>query len=105
MAVKSDLESLVLGALKDGSLHGYGILKLIKDEGDLVKAGEGQLYPVLGQGWTLNYEMFFYAVFTACLDALDAGARSAHLLDGRIPHVLLLELFTDTGVGTMVTSS
>jgi acetylglutamate kinase len=29
---------------------------------------------------------------------------SAHLLDGRIPHVLLLELFSDAGVGTMITS-
>lgn len=38
----------------------------------------------------------------ACLVALDGGVRSAHLLDGRIPHVLLLELFTDAGVGTMV---
>jgi acetylglutamate kinase len=38
----------------------------------------------------------------ACLDALDLGARSAHLLDGRIAHVLLLELFTDAGIGTMV---
>jgi acetylglutamate kinase len=38
----------------------------------------------------------------ACLDALGHGARSAHLLDGRVPHALLLELFTDTGVGTMV---
>ncbi|MES1227303.1 MAG: helix-turn-helix transcriptional regulator [Armatimonadota bacterium] len=47
MAVKSDLEALILGALKEGALHGYGILKVIKDEGDLVKAGEGQLYPVL----------------------------------------------------------
>ncbi len=41
----------------------------------------------------------------ACIEALEAGAKSAHLLDGRIPHVLLLELFTDTGVGTMVTGS
>jgi acetylglutamate kinase len=40
----------------------------------------------------------------ACLDALDRGARSAHLLDGRIAHVLLLELFTDAGIGTMVVS-
>ena len=32
-----------------------------------------------------------------------AGCGSAHLLDGRIPHVLLLELFTDAGIGTMVT--
>ena len=40
---------------------------------------------------------------TACLDAVAAGARSAHMLDGRIPHVVLLELFTDAGIGTMVT--
>ncbi|MCU0312341.1 MAG: acetylglutamate kinase [Acidimicrobiales bacterium] len=38
----------------------------------------------------------------ACLDALDGGVRAAHLLDGRVPHVVLLELFTDAGVGTMV---
>ena len=39
----------------------------------------------------------------ACIDAVRAGARSAHLLDGRIPHVVLLELFTDAGIGTMIT--
>lgn len=38
----------------------------------------------------------------ACLDALHRGARAAHLLDGRVPHVLLLEIFTDAGIGTMV---
>ncbi len=41
----------------------------------------------------------------ACLDALDAGVTAAHLLDGRVPHVLLLELFTDAGVGTMITTA
>jgi acetylglutamate kinase len=39
----------------------------------------------------------------ACLAAIAGGVRSAHLLDGRIPHVLLLELFTDAGIGTMIT--
>ena len=39
----------------------------------------------------------------ACLDALEAGVGSAHILDGRVPHVLLLELLTDAGVGTMLT--
>ena len=39
----------------------------------------------------------------ACLDAVEAGVGSAHILDGRIPHVLLLELLTDAGVGTMLT--
>ena len=38
----------------------------------------------------------------ACLDAVNAGVGSAHMVDGRIPHVLLLELFTDAGIGTMV---
>ena len=39
----------------------------------------------------------------ACLDAVEAGVGSAHILDGRIPHVVLLELLTDAGVGTMLT--
>ncbi len=38
----------------------------------------------------------------ACAAALAAGVPRAHVLDGRVPHVLLLELFTDQGVGTMV---
>ncbi len=38
----------------------------------------------------------------ACLDGLRHGVRAAHLLDGRIPHVVLLELFTNRGIGTMV---
>jgi acetylglutamate kinase len=42
---------------------------------------------------------------TACIDAVEAGARSAHMLDGRVPHVVLLELFTDAGIGTMITRS
>ena len=40
----------------------------------------------------------------ACVNAVKSGTASAHLLDGRVPHVLLLELFTDAGIGTMVTN-
>jgi acetylglutamate kinase len=39
---------------------------------------------------------------SGCARAVGAGVGSVHLIDGRIPHVLLLELFTDAGVGTMV---
>jgi acetylglutamate kinase len=39
----------------------------------------------------------------ACADAIRGGAGSAHIIDGREPHSLLLELFTDAGIGTMVT--
>ena len=38
----------------------------------------------------------------ACVDAVEAGVGSAHMVDGRVPHVVLLELFTDLGIGTMV---
>jgi len=38
----------------------------------------------------------------ACARAVRAGVSRAHILDGRVPHALLLELFTDSGVGTMV---
>jgi acetylglutamate kinase len=39
----------------------------------------------------------------ACLHAVEHGVGSAHLLDGRLPHVVLLELFSDAGAGTMIT--
>jgi len=39
----------------------------------------------------------------ACVDAIRGGSQSAHIIDGRLPHSLLLELFTDAGIGTMVT--
>ena len=39
----------------------------------------------------------------SCVRALRGGVGRAHILDGRVPHVLLLELFTRAGVGTMVT--
>lgn len=38
----------------------------------------------------------------ACIRAIEAGVGSVHLVDGRVPHVLLLELLTTAGVGTMV---
>jgi acetylglutamate kinase len=38
----------------------------------------------------------------ACLRALDAGCGKTHIVDGRIPHSLLLEIFTDRGVGTQI---
>jgi acetylglutamate kinase len=40
---------------------------------------------------------------SACVGAVRGGAGSAHIVDGRRPHSLLLELFTDAGIGTMVT--
>jgi acetylglutamate kinase len=39
-----------------------------------------------------------------CLDAVHHGVGRAHIIDGRVPHALLLEIFTDAGVGTVFTA-
>jgi acetylglutamate kinase len=41
---------------------------------------------------------------TGCIRAIEHGVEHVHLVDGRVPHAVLLELFTDAGVGTMVSS-
>lgn len=41
----------------------------------------------------------------ACLHAVEAGVPRATVIDGRVPHAVLLEIFTDAGVGTMVVAS
>jgi acetylglutamate kinase len=41
----------------------------------------------------------------ACVEAISGGVTSTHIVDGRRPRSLLLELFTDAGIGTMVTRS
>jgi acetylglutamate kinase len=59
-------------------------------------AGElATMLPSLSEGMIPKME--------ACLRAVTGGVPGAHVLDGRVPHALLLELLTDSGVGTMVT--
>ncbi|MGM0472017.1 MAG: acetylglutamate kinase [Bacillota bacterium] len=41
----------------------------------------------------------------SCINALSEGVRRTHILDGRISHALLLEIFTDKGIGTMITNN
>ena len=38
----------------------------------------------------------------ACMRALDAGVQRTHIIDGNYPHALLLEIFTEDGVGTLI---
>jgi acetylglutamate kinase len=38
------------------------------------------------------------------LDSVTAGVKSAHIVDGRVQHAVLLEVFTDEGVGTLITA-
>jgi len=42
---------------------------------------------------------------SCALDAVKSGVASAHIIDGRVPHAVLLEIFTDAGVGTLITNN
>ncbi len=69
------------------------------DEGSLIsRAAVGEVEERLG-----DIDGGMRPKLQACVDAIRGGAQSAHIIDGRIPHSLLLELFTDAGIGTMVT--
>ena len=37
-----------------------------------------------------------------CIEALEKGVDTTHILDGRVPHCILLEIFTNQGIGTMI---
>ncbi|MDQ1747065.1 MAG: acetylglutamate kinase [Frankiaceae bacterium] len=60
----------------------------------LTAAELDELLPTLSEGMVPKIE--------ACLRAVRGGVPGAHVIDGRVPHALLLEVFTDSGVGTMV---
>ena len=62
--------------------------------GQLTATGLERLLPGLSSGMIPKME--------ACLRAVRGGVPQAHVLDGRIPHAVLLEIFTDSGIGTMV---
>jgi exopolysaccharide production protein ExoZ len=62
------LATALVFAMKGGADDAYGSANFLKSLAFIPYAGADGLYrPVLGQGWTLDYEMFFYGVFAACL--------------------------------------
>jgi acetylglutamate kinase len=79
-----------------------GLLTDIDDAGSLVaRATVAEIEAMIRDG-TISGGMI--PKVEACINAVQSGASSAHMLDGRIPHVLLLELFTDAGIGTMISA-
>ena len=78
-----------------------GLLADVADPSSLISHIEAPALRSLVDDGTLTGGMI--PKIAACLDAVANGVGSAHLLDGRLPHVVLLELFSDAGVGTMIT--
>jgi acetylglutamate kinase len=78
-----------------------GLRADVDDPGTLIRrVTSGELQGLLDDG-TLTGGMI--PKVAACVHAAEHGVGSAHMIDGRVPHVLLLEIFTDEGIGTMVT--
>ncbi|MBK6670509.1 MAG: acetylglutamate kinase [Actinobacteria bacterium] len=78
-----------------------GLLADVSDTDSLITEVSVAQVPGLVDDGTISGGMV--PKIAGCVEAIDNGVAGVHLIDGRVPHVLLLELFTDRGVGTMVT--
>jgi acetylglutamate kinase len=78
-----------------------GLMEKYPDEKTLIPTidlvGLERLMPSLDEGMKPKMQ--------ACLEAIQAGVKRAHVIDGRAPHAVLVEVFTDSGTGTMVIES
>jgi acetylglutamate kinase len=91
-----------------GAMSAMRLLLLTDVEGVLDKDGKliprltvGEARALIADG-TISGGMI--PKIETAIDAVEAGVKAAVILDGRIPHVLLLELFTEHGAGTMITA-
>ena len=87
LVVLTDVEGLYASWPADGGSPGDVV-------SEIAAADLEVLLPGLSAGMAPKME--------ACLRAVRGGVPQAHVLDGRVPHAVLLEVFTDSGVGTMV---
>ena len=73
------------------------------DKNDAIMTGLGtaQVDELIADG-TISGGML--PKISCALDAVKSGVASAHIIDGRVPHAVLLEIFTDEGIGTLITS-
>jgi acetylglutamate kinase len=77
-----------------------GVMRDVEDEKSLLQEIKAQEVDGLIEKGVIKDSMI--PKVKACLRALDGGLEKAHIIDGRVKHSLLLELFTDEGVGTMI---
>ena len=77
-----------------------GLMMDPKDEDTLMPIVHKEDVPKLREKGIISGGMI--PKIECCVDALDAGVSRAHILDGRVPHCILIELLSDQGVGTMM---
>ena len=77
-----------------------GIMRDIEDETSLISELKLQEIPSLIMEGILSKGMI--PKVDCCLEAIRRGVKKAHIIDGTVPHSLLLEIFSDEGIGTMI---
>lgn len=91
----------VAGALKAEKLILLTDVEGVKDKaGTLLSSIALDAVPSLIDGGVITGGMI--PKVTCCVDAIDEGVKKAHIIDGRVLHAVLLEIFTDVGVGTEI---
>ena len=76
-----------------------GLLRDPKDESTLIPELQLSSVPALEREGVISGGMI--PKVDCCVDAVRRGVGRTHIIDGRIPHSILVELFTDEGIGTM----
>jgi acetylglutamate kinase len=79
-----------------------GILRDVEDPDSLIKTAARSELDLLKKDGVISKGMIPKA--DCCALALDSGVKKASIIDGRLPHALLIEMFTDEGIGTMLTN-
>ncbi|GHU08604.1 acetylglutamate kinase [Spirochaetia bacterium] len=77
-----------------------GILRDVRDTSSLIKEIDRPGLEQLVKDGIVSKGMI--PKVDCCRLALDGGVKKAHIIDGRLPHALLIELFTEEGIGTMI---
>ena len=77
-----------------------GVLRDAKDDTTLIQQIKRAEIPVLQSDGVISGGMI--PKIECCADAIDGGVRRTHILDGRIPHSILIEMLADEGAGTMI---
>jgi acetylglutamate kinase len=80
-----------------------GLMRNFKDPNTLIRQLDIQGARALIEDGTVSGGMI--PKLTCCVRSLAQGVKAAHIIDGRLPHSLLLEIFTDNGTGSMIVSS
>ncbi|HEX8413606.1 MAG TPA: acetylglutamate kinase, partial [Sphingomicrobium sp.] len=77
-----------------------GLLEDVNDENSLVQRISSE--ELRGKIDDSSVSAGMIPKLRACADAVDGGVGTAHIIDGRVPHALLIELLTNQGIGTMI---